>query len=189
MQMEQSPKTIAQKNEELLKQQSQMDVAQGVAGVLQNKKRRSDANAKMLKGIDPRKLKAMTKRPMGLPYGVPRVQKAAQGGIVGFSEGMGVNLMPGPGEETFAQGLGSSPEGEFIAEVGTKAFEYLKNNPAEAVALGVTAIPGVGLAFKLGKGAFNIGKFLVGQGAKFVRNRPFTSAVIGGTGAFRGKMQ
>ena len=27
MQMEQSPKTIAQKNEELLKQQSQMDVA------------------------------------------------------------------------------------------------------------------------------------------------------------------
>ena len=101
--------------------------------------------------------------------------------------GMGVNLMGGPGEETFAQGFGSSPEGEFIAEVGTKAFEYLKNNPAEAVALGVTAIPGVGLAFKLGKGAFNIGKFLVGQGAKFVRNRPFTSAVIGGTGAFTGQ--
>jgi citrate synthase len=85
MQMEQSPKTIAQKNEELLKQQSQMDVAQGVAGVLQNRKRRSDANAKMLAGIDPRKLKAMTKRPMGLPNApVPRVQKAAQGGIVGF---------------------------------------------------------------------------------------------------------
>ena len=52
MQMEHSPKTIAQKNEELLKQQSQMDVAQGVAGVLQYIKRKSDANAKMLAGID-----------------------------------------------------------------------------------------------------------------------------------------
>lgn len=89
MQMEQSPKTIAQKNEELLKQQSQMDVAQGVAGVLQNRKRRSDANAKMLAGIDPRKLKAMTKK--GIP-GAPVQQRMnlAQGGIIGFSEGLSV---------------------------------------------------------------------------------------------------
>ena len=40
MQMENSPKAIAQKNEEKLKQQSQMDVAEGVAGVLNNKVRK-----------------------------------------------------------------------------------------------------------------------------------------------------
>ena len=89
MQMEQSPKTIAQKNEELLKQQSQMDVAKGVAGVLQNRKKRSDANAKMLAGMDPRKLKAMSKR--GIP-GAPVQQRMnlAQGGIIGFNEGLSV---------------------------------------------------------------------------------------------------
>ena len=40
MQMEQSPKTIAQKNEEKLTQRSQVDVAKGISEVLQNRKRR-----------------------------------------------------------------------------------------------------------------------------------------------------
>ena len=215
MQMENSPKTIAQKNEEKLTQQSQRDIAEGVAGVLQNRKRRSDANAKMLAGIDPRKLKAMTKRPMGLPSApVPQVQKAAQGGIVGFSEGLSVPDIDTTNDPAFLRekkGLPYSPylgganisllpgmagpsandvadiQSELVAEFGTEAYEYLKNNPAEAIALGVTAIPGVGLAFKLGKGAVDIGKFLVSSGAKFIKNRPLTSAVVGGTGAFVGQ--
>jgi hypothetical protein len=162
MQMEQSPKTIAQKNEELLKQQSQMDVAQGVAGVLQNRKRRSDANAKMLAGIDPRKLKAMTKRPMGLPNApVPRVQKAAQGGIVGFQEGMGVNLLPMVADsgETFVDALGKDEDS--MAAIN-KVIDYVKENPVEASILaGSTAFLGPtgaavsttakGLAATLGK--------------------------------------
>tara|TARA_R100001129_G_scaffold149741_2_gene111683 strand:+ start:4173 stop:5891 length:1719 start_codon:yes stop_codon:yes gene_type:complete len=162
MQMEQSPKTIAQKNEELLKQQSQMDVAQGVAGVLQNRKRRSDANAKMLAGIDPRKLKAMTKRPMGLPNApVPRVQKAAQGGIVGFQEGMSVNLLPMVADsgETFVDALGKD---EASMEVINQVVDYVRENPAEATILaGSTAFLGPtgaavsttakGLAATLGK--------------------------------------
>jgi len=151
MQMEQSPKTIAQKNEELLKQQSQMDVAQGVAGVLQNRKRRSDANAKMLAGIDPRKLKAMTKRPMGLPNApVPRVQKAAQGGIVGFQEGMGVNLLPMVADsgETFVDALGKD---EDSMEVINQVVDYVKENPAEAAILagGSMVLSPVGGAFSV----------------------------------------
>lgn len=160
MQMEQSPKTIAQKNEELLKQQSQMDVAQGVAGVLQNRKRRSEANAKMLAGIDPRKLKAMTKK--GIPGApVPRVQKAAQGGIVGFQEGMGVNLLPMVADsgETFVDALGKDEDS--MAAIN-KVIDYVRENPVEASILaGSTAFLGPtgaavsttakGLAATLGK--------------------------------------
>ena len=160
MQMEQSPKTIAQKNEELLKQQSQMDVAQGVAGVLQNRKRRSDANAKMLASIDPRRLKAMTKK--GIPGApVPRVQKAAQGGIVGFQEGMGVNLLPTVADsgETFVDALGKDEDS--MAAIN-KVIDYVKENPVEATILaGSTAFLGPtgaavsttakGLAATLGK--------------------------------------
>ena len=160
MQMEQSPKTIAQKNEELLKQQSQMDVAQGVAGVLQNRKRRSDANAKMLAGMDPRKLKAMSKR--GIP-GAPVQQRMnlAQGGIVGFQEGMGVNLLPmvADSSETFVDALGKD---EASMEVINQVIDYVKENPAEATILaGSTAFLGPtgaavsttakGLAATLGK--------------------------------------
>ena len=160
MQMEQSPKTIAQKNEELLKQQSQMDVAQGVAGVLQNRKRRSDANAKMLASIDPRRLKAMTKK--GIPGApVPQVQKAAQGGIVGFQEGMGVNLLPTVADsgETFVDALGKDEDS--MAAIN-KVIDYVKENPVEASILaGSTAFLGPtgaavsttakGLAATLGK--------------------------------------
>jgi len=160
MQMEQSPKTIAQKNEELLKQQSQMDVAQGVAGVLQNRKRRSDANAKMLANIDPRRLKAMTKK--GIPGApVPQVQKAAQGGIVGFQEGMGVNLLPTVADsgETFVDALGKDEDS--MAAIN-KVIDYVKENPVEASILaGSTAFLGPtgaavsttakGLAATLGK--------------------------------------
>ena len=160
MQMEQSPKTIAQKNEELLKQQSQMDVAQGVAKVLQNRKRRSDANVKMLAGMDPRKLKAMTKK--GIP-GAPVQQRMnlAQGGIVGFQEGMSVNLLPmvADSSETFVDALGKD---EASMEVINQVIDYVKENPAEATILaGSTAFLGPtgaavsttakGLAATLGK--------------------------------------
>tara|TARA_Y100001937_G_scaffold125394_2_gene192134 strand:+ start:425 stop:2143 length:1719 start_codon:yes stop_codon:yes gene_type:complete len=216
MQMENSPKTIAQKNEEKLMADampSQTDVVQGLAGVLRNKQKRQNANAKTLAGIDPRKLKALVKR--GIPGApVPRVQKAAQGGIVGFNEGMTVPNIDTTNDPTFLRekkGLPYSPyfgvanisllpgmvgpsandvadiQSEFVAEFGTKAYEYLKNNPAEAIALGVTAIPGVGLAFKLGKGAVDlIGKFVSG-GAKLLKNYPKTSAVAGAAGAFAGQ--
>ena len=78
---------------------------------------------------------------------------------------------------------------EFIAEVGTKAYEYLKNNYAEAIALGAIAIPGVGLSFKLGKAVGDLGKILISGGAKALKSK--TALGIGsaalGTGAFVGQ--
>jgi hypothetical protein len=97
----------------------------------------------MLAGIDPRKLKAMTKRPMGLPSApVPRVQKAAQGGIVGFQEGMGVNLLPMVADsgETFVDALGKDEDS--MAAIN-KVVDYVKENPVEASILaGSTAFLG-----------------------------------------------
>jgi hypothetical protein len=99
--------------------------------------------------------------------------------------GANISLLPtlaGPSSNEVAD-----IQGELIAEFGTEAYEYLKNNPAEAAGLAITAVPGIGLAFKIGKGAVNIGKFLIGKGAKFIKNRPMTAATIGGTGAFVGQ--
>ena len=104
MQMENSPKTIAQKNEELLKQQSQKDVVDGVAGVLRNKLKKRNTNAKMLSAIDPRKIKELVKKPVprGIPGApVPQTIKVAQGGIIGFNEGMTVPDIDTTGDPAF----------------------------------------------------------------------------------------
>ena len=101
MQIENSPKTIAQKNEEKLLADvipSQTDIVNGVAGVLRNKLKRRNANAKMLSRMDPRKLKELVKKPVprgtvprGIPGApVPQTIKVAQGGIIGFNEGLTV---------------------------------------------------------------------------------------------------
>jgi len=208
MQMEQSPKTIAQKNEDKIKQLSQIDVAQGVAGVLQNRKKRSDDNAKMLAGIDPRKLKAMTKRPMGLPSApVPRVQKAAQGGIVGFQAGNEVIGLSGarnnnpfvrdiserdPTFRSLTQQfpnnpvLGEVPEmaepGAIIAEAGSDIGNWVMSNPAEAIALGITSIPavrGAKMAFNVSKSAFNMIKNIIAKNPKKILGTGAVGTFVG----------
>ncbi len=196
MQMENSPKTIAQKNEEKLTQQSQMDIAEGVAGVLQNRKRRSDANAKMLAGIDPRKLKAMTKRPMGIPNApVPRVQKAAQGGIVGFQAGnevMGLSGMDrtGFGDPTIRMPdniLSEVPEmtepGELIVDATSAVGSWIMKNPSEAALLAVTAHP----AMKAGQAAFKLSRGALNTIKNIIARNPKKTLGAGAVGAFVGQ--
>ena len=196
MQMENSPKTIAQKNEEKLTQQSQMDIAEGVAGVLQNRKRRSDANAKMLAGIDPRKLKAMTKRPMGIPNApVPRVQKAAQGGIVGFQAGnevMGLSGMDrtGFGDPTIRMPdniLSEVPEmtepGELIVDTTSAVGNWIMKNPSEAALLAVTAHP----AMKAGQAAFKLSRGALNTIKNIIARNPKKTLGAGAVGAFVGQ--
>ena len=112
MQIENSPKTIAQKNEEKLLADvipSQTDIVNGVAGVLRNKLKRRNANAKMLSRMDPRKLKELVKKPVprgtvprGIPGApVPQTIKVAQGGIIGFNEGMTVPDIDTTGDPAF----------------------------------------------------------------------------------------
>tara|TARA_A100001515_G_scaffold144032_1_gene146864 strand:+ start:26 stop:1405 length:1380 start_codon:yes stop_codon:yes gene_type:complete len=102
----------------------------------------------------------MTKK--GIPGApVPQVQKAAQGGIVGFQEGMGVNLLPTVADsgETFVDALGKDEDS--MAAIN-KVIDYVKENPVEASILaGSTAFLGPtgaavsttakGLAATLGK--------------------------------------
>ena len=80
-----------------------------------------------------------------------------------------------------------SKTGSFIAEIGTQAFDYLKNNPAEAVALGAFLIPGVGLTFAAGRAGFALSKFLLSNGAKLVKAAPKTSAGITAAGIYAGQ--
>ncbi len=196
MQMEQSPKTIAQKNEEKLTQRSQVDVAKGISEVLQNRKRKSDANAKMLAGIDPRKLKAMTKRPMGLPSApVPQVQKAAQGGIVGFQAGnevMGLSGMDrtGFGDPTVRMpdnSLSEVPEmtepGGVIVDTTSDVGRWIMSNPVEAGVLAITAHP----AMKVGQAAFKLSRGALNTIKNIIARNPRKTLGAGAVGAFAGQ--
>ncbi|OUV41176.1 MAG: hypothetical protein CBC71_05760 [Rhodobacteraceae bacterium TMED111] len=194
MQMENSPKTIAQKNEEKLTQQSQIDIAEGVAGVLQNRKRRSDANAKMLAGIDPRKLKAMTKR--GIP-GAPVQQRMnlAQGGIIGFQAGnevMGLSGMDrtGFGDPTIRMPdniLSEVPEmtepGELIVDATSAVGSWIMKNPSEAALLAVTAHP----AMKAGQAAFKLSRGALNTIKNIIARNPKKTLGAGAVGAFAGQ--
>ena len=82
MAMQDDAKTVAQQNEEALTQRSQMEIAQGLGGILKNRQNRQNQNAKLIRNMNPAMLKAMGRRP---------VQRAAQGGIVGFSNGGSTN--------------------------------------------------------------------------------------------------
>ena len=93
---QQNPQTIkAQKENELLQMEreglglgpSQQEMAQGVAGALQNKQAKANKNMQALSKVDPRMLQALAKRRGIAGAPVPRVQTAAQGGIVGYKKG------------------------------------------------------------------------------------------------------
>ena len=87
MAMQEDAKTVTQQNEEALTQRSQMEMAQGLSGILKNRQKRQDQNAKLIKNINPAMLKAMGRQPMGRRP----MLRAAQGGIVGFSNGGSTN--------------------------------------------------------------------------------------------------
>ncbi len=173
-----------------------MDVAKGISEVLQNRKRKSDANAKMLAGIDPRKLKAMTKRPMGLPSApVPQVQKAAQGGIVGFQAGnevMGLSGMDrtGFGDPTVRMpdnSLSEVPEmtepGGVIVDTTSDVGRWIMSNPVEAGVLAITAHP----AMKVGQAAFKLSRGALNTIKNIIARNPRKTLGAGAVGAFAGQ--
>ena len=82
MSMQGDAKTVVEQNEEALMQKSQMEIAQGISGILKNRQNRQNQNAKLIRNMNPAMLKAMGRRP---------VQRSAQGGIVGFSNGGSTN--------------------------------------------------------------------------------------------------
>ena len=101
MAMQEDAKTVTQQNEEALTQRSQMEMAQGLGGILKNRQNRQNQNAKLIRNMNPAMLKAMGRQPMGRRP----VQRAAQGGIVGFSGGQEVFSSSTNEDTTIPDGL------------------------------------------------------------------------------------
>jgi hypothetical protein len=138
MQMQQNPATIAQQREQevlgMIKQEQGRklgDVAQRTAGTLGQINKKAQQNVQRT-------------AKQGLPaMGGPRKPAMmAGGGIVGFQSG---EMVDGEAETISVA--------DAIAELGEEAFNYIKENPAEAaLQLGLIVVPG-GLAVRGGLAA------------------------------------
>ena len=127
---ESSPKTIVQKNEEAILQNTQAELANRVEGTLKNKQAKRTKNMNILAGMNPRTLQAMQKK-RGVPAApVQQRQTMAQGGIVGYADGGFLDT---------------------IKEYGGKAIDYAKENPLEALSYGAMLVPGLGLVGGAGR--------------------------------------
>ena len=83
-----NPDSIKAQKESELVGQSLADVTRQTAGILGQRKRTMNQNMQAMAKLDPRMLKALTSRRRGIAAApVPKVQTAAQGGIVGYSSG------------------------------------------------------------------------------------------------------
>jgi hypothetical protein len=113
-----NPDSIKAQKESELVGQSLADITRQTAGILGQRKRTMNQNMQAMAKLDPRMLKALTSRRRGIAAApVPKVQTAAQGGIVGYSSGNEVqntNTIPRVTPSTY---------GEDFATV----MEYLKN--------------------------------------------------------------
>lgn len=83
-----NPDSIKAQKESELVGQSLADVTRQTAGILGQRKRTMNQNMQAMAKLDPRMLKALSSRRRGIAAApVPKVQTAAQGGIVGYSSG------------------------------------------------------------------------------------------------------
>ena len=147
-QMQQNPATIAQQREQellaMIKQEQGQklgDVAKRTAGTLGQINKRAQQN---MQRTAKRGLPSMAGlQGMGGLQGMRGPQRRmAQGGIVGFQSG---EMVDGEAETVSVA--------DAIAELGEEAFNYIKENPAEAaLQLGLMVVPG-GLAIRGGLAA------------------------------------
>ena len=92
--MKNDPQTVVAKNEAELEKRSLDEVARGVSGVLQNKQRNAQKRMNALasgqrRGRPPQGLASARMAQAAAQQGGPR--RMAQGGIVGFQEGGGID--------------------------------------------------------------------------------------------------
>ena len=121
--MQSDPRTVAQQNEAMIRQQAEMEVAKAVGQANANKMQRQQKNMQKLASIDPRKLQGITRAP------VQRRQVMAEGGIVGYQDGGFVDTL--------------KDAGSYL----TSGQSYLGGmSPLEAALTASMFIPGVGIA-------------------------------------------
>tara|TARA_A100001015_G_scaffold320559_1_gene447369 strand:+ start:459 stop:1901 length:1443 start_codon:yes stop_codon:yes gene_type:complete len=107
MLMGSNPDSIKAQKESELVGQSLADVTRQTAGILGQRKRTMNQNMQAMAKLDPRMLKALSSRRKGIAAApVPKVQTAAQGGIVGYANGNEVqntNVMPRVTPSTYGE--------------------------------------------------------------------------------------
>ena len=107
MLMGSNPDSIKAQKESELVGQSLADVTRQTAGILGQRKRTMNQNMQAMAKLDPRMLKALSSRRKGIAAApVPKVQTAAQGGIVGYANGNEVqntNVMPRVTPSTYSE--------------------------------------------------------------------------------------
>ena len=173
-----NPDSIKAQKESELVGQSLADVTRQTAGILGQRKRTMNQNMRAMAKLDPRMLKALSSRRRGLAAApVPRVQTAAQGGIVGYASGNEVE--------------GDEDRSLYDMTIGS-LVDYAMENPysaaSEAAGLGLLAVPA-------GKAVLGATKGLKGLygGAKnlLMGRKPISSTLLGGaalTGPTLGRM-
>ena len=127
---DQTPGTIAEQYEQQLVSMNKNEMANQVAGVLGQKQKQAQQRQQAM-GITPQQ--RPQQRPQGAPQGIasqprPNMQGMAQGGIVGYAEGDKVEAKKEEMPSGFSKMFGD-------------VFDWAKENPAEAVGLGMMFIP------------------------------------------------
>ena len=162
-----NPDSIKAQKESELVGQSLADVTRQTAGILGQRKRTMNQNMRAMAKLDPRMLKALSSRRRGLAAApVPKVQTAAQGGIVGYASGNEVE--------------GDEDRSLYDMTIGS-LVDYAMENPysaaSEAAGLGLLAVPA-------GKAVLGATKGLKGLygGAKnlLMGRKPISSTLLGG---------
>jgi len=160
----------AQKESELIGQ-SLADVTRQTAGILGQRKRTMNQNMQTMAKLDPRMLKALTSRRRGIAAApVPKVQTAAQGGIVGYSSGNEVqntNTIPRVTPSTYGEdfsafmdyvkNIGIPLTESNVGDLYNSYMQSLKEAPISTLASTALAYPG----FKAAQGVLSLGRKLI----------------------------
>ena len=162
-----NPDSIKAQKESELVGQSLADVTRQTAGILGQRKRTMNQNMRAMAKLDPRMLKALSSRRRGLAAApVPKVQTAAQGGIVGYASGTEVE--------------GDEDRSLYDMTIGS-LVDYAMENPysaaSQAVGTALLAAPATRAVMASGRGL----KGLYEGTKNLLRGRkPISSTVLGG---------
>ena len=193
MMMGSNPDSIKAQKESELVGQSLADVTRQTAGILGQRKRTMNQNMQAMAKLDPRMLKALSSRRKGIAAApVPKVQTAAQGGIVGYANGNEVQNTTSLSRYTpSTYGEDFSAFMDYVKNMGIPltesnvgdAFEAYKQSfkeaPISTVASTALLYPGLGLAGAGIKGLAKLGKKLIPKKAPPLSA---TSTAVGSAG-------
>tara|TARA_R100001129_G_scaffold183607_1_gene166458 strand:- start:399 stop:1850 length:1452 start_codon:yes stop_codon:yes gene_type:complete len=171
-----NPDSIKAQKESELVGQSLADVTRQTAGILGQRKRTMNQNMQAMAKLDPRMLKALSSRRRGLAAApVPKVQTAAQGGIVGYANGNEVQnnrsvmetlTTPVSNEDflgfvDYVKNMGIPLTESNVGDLFEAYKQSFKEAPISTLASTALVYPGLGLAGAGIKGLAKLGRKLI----------------------------